>query len=86
MIGKILTEIEMLKNCQFSRLTGSGSTCFGLFLSKKDGVSALRRIKKKFPNFWFWNQDRPQGIFWVRIGGTDPENHEESEIGESPQI
>ena len=51
-IGKILTEIEMLKNCQFSRLTGSGSTCFGLFLSKKDGVSALRRIKKKFPNFW----------------------------------
>ncbi len=51
-IKKILKEMESAKNCQLSRITGSGSACFALFLNKKDGALALRQIKKKFPKFW----------------------------------
>ena len=51
-VKKILYELELIKNCQISRVTGSGSACFGLFLNKKDATSALRQIKRKFPKFW----------------------------------
>lgn len=51
-IKKILQELELIKNCQFSRVTGSGSACFALFLNKKDATLALRQIKRKFPKFW----------------------------------
>ena len=51
-IKKILNEIQKTNNCQFSRLTGSGSACFGLFLTQKSAVSAHIKIKKKFPNYW----------------------------------
>ena len=51
-IRKILNELKLIKNCQFSRITGSGSACFGLFLNKKHGTLGLGLIKKKFPKFW----------------------------------
>ena len=51
-IQKILLELRFVKNCQYSRLTGSGSTCFGLFLTKKSADLGLKKIKKKFPKFW----------------------------------
>ena len=51
-IGKILNELELIKNCQFSRLTGSGSACFGVFLTKKSAELGLKKIKKKFPKYW----------------------------------
>ena len=51
-VGKILEEMKLIKNCQLSRVTGSGSACFALFLNKKDAALALSQIKKKFPKFW----------------------------------
>lgn len=51
-VRKILEEMRLIKNSQLSRVTGSGSACFALFLTKKDGDLALRQIKKKFPNYW----------------------------------
>ena len=51
-VGKVLEEMRLIKNCQLSRVTGSGSACFALFLNKKDGAFALKQIKKKFPKFW----------------------------------
>ena len=51
-IKKILFELQLLKKCQFSRVTGSGSACFGLFLSKKSADLGLKKIRKKFPKFW----------------------------------
>ena len=35
---KILFELRVIKNCQFSRLTGSGSACFGVFLTKRTEI------------------------------------------------
>ena len=51
-ISDILKEVEFLKGCQLSRITGSGSACFGLFLNKRDATLAKNQIRKKFPNFW----------------------------------
>ena len=51
-IQKILLELRFIKNCQFSRVTGSGSACFGVFLTKKSADLGLKKIKKKFPKFW----------------------------------
>ena len=51
-IKKILNELKLIKNCQFSRITGSGSACFGLFLTQKSADLGLSKIKKKFPKFW----------------------------------
>ena len=51
-IRKILLNLRFTKNCQFSRITGSGSACFGLYLNKRDASLALKQIKKKFPDFW----------------------------------
>ena len=51
-VDNILEELESIKKCEFSRVTGSGSACFALFLNKNDGATALKRIKKRFPRFW----------------------------------
>ena len=51
-IKKILFELKSINNCQFSRITGSGSACFGLFLTKKSAESGFKKIKKKFPKYW----------------------------------
>ncbi|MDA9740620.1 hypothetical protein N9U58_00620 [Pelagibacteraceae bacterium] len=51
-IKKILFELKSLKKCQFSRLTGSGSACFGVFLTKKSADLGLKKIRKRFPKFW----------------------------------
>lgn len=51
-IKKVLKELSLLKKCEFSRITGSGSACFGLFLNKKDALLGLKLIKRRFPKFW----------------------------------
>ena len=51
-VKKVLLELQLLKKCQFSRVTGSGSACFGVFLSKKSANLGLKKIRKKFPKFW----------------------------------
>ncbi len=51
-VQKILSELEKINNCQISRITGSGSACFGLFLSQKSAQIGISKIKKKFPKYW----------------------------------
>ena len=51
-IKNILNFINMQHGCEISRITGSGSVCFGLFKSKKTASDALCRIKRKFPKYW----------------------------------
>ena len=48
----ILNLIKTQKNCLFSRMTGSGSVCFGVFLDRKSTKRGLIKIKKKLPNYW----------------------------------
>jgi len=51
-IRKILNLIKIQKNCLFSRMTGSGSVCFGVFLGRKSAKQGLITIQKKLPNCW----------------------------------
>lgn len=52
-IKKLLIEIRAKEGCIFSKLTGSGSVCYGVFTSEKTAKAALVRIKSKYPRFWF---------------------------------
>jgi 4-diphosphocytidyl-2-C-methyl-D-erythritol kinase len=51
-VRKILDILKIQKNCLFSRMTGSGSVCFGLFFNKNSAKQGLIEIKKKLPNCW----------------------------------
>ena len=51
-IKKIINLIKIQKGCYFSRITGSGSACFGIFSDTKSIISAQRLIKSKFPKYW----------------------------------
>lgn len=51
-IKNVLKHISAEKGCQFSRISGSGSVCYGLFSSDKNARFAQRNIKKKYPKFW----------------------------------
>ena len=50
---KLLTDISSERGCYFSRITGSGSVCYGLFDSVSSAKKALSQIKIKHPKFWF---------------------------------
>ena len=52
-IRKLLTDINKQEGCYFSRMTGSGSVCYGLFNSVKCSKAALKKIRKKYANCWF---------------------------------
>ena len=51
----ILRKINNEKGCLFSRVSGSGSTCYGLFTNKKSALVATKNLKKKFPKYWCVN-------------------------------
>jgi len=51
-IKKLIIEIGKKKGCYFSRMTGSGSVCYGVFKSRKTAKAALNAIKLKHPKCW----------------------------------
>ena len=51
-IKKLIIDIGKKKGCYFSRMTGSGSVCYGVFKSKKTAKAALNAIKLKHPKCW----------------------------------
>ncbi len=53
LIKKLLKDIKNEKGCHFSRMTGSGSVCYGLFKDQIVAKKALNNLKNKYPKFWF---------------------------------
>ena len=51
-IKKLIKEIQQIKGCYFSRITGSGAVCYGIFKSKKTVKNALYLIRLKYPKYW----------------------------------
>lgn len=51
-LKEILIELKGQKNCLMARMSGSGSTCFGLFDNAFDLESAYENLVQKFPNFY----------------------------------
>ena len=51
-IKKIIKYINYQKGCYFSRITGSGSACIGIFSNRKNALYAQKLIKLKYPKYW----------------------------------
>ena len=51
-VQKTLDFIKIQNGCYFSRITGSGSSCIGIFSNMKTAVFAQKLIKLKFPKYW----------------------------------
>ena len=51
-IGKIISCIKSQNGCYFSRITGSGSACIGIFSNMKNAIYAQKLIKLKYPKYW----------------------------------
>ena len=49
---ELLNNIRNEKGCCFSRVTGSGSVCYGLFNNQIKAKKALINLKIKYPKFW----------------------------------
>ena len=48
----ILNNISHQKGCCFSRMTGSGSVCYGLFNNQNYAKKAIIKLKNKYPKLW----------------------------------
>tara|TARA_B100000963_G_scaffold216489_1_gene188805 strand:+ start:11052 stop:11891 length:840 start_codon:yes stop_codon:yes gene_type:complete len=51
-IRKLLFNISRIQGCYFSRLTGSGSACYGLFRDLNSSKVAAKKLRKKYPKYW----------------------------------
>ena len=52
-LKRLLKDLKNEKGCQISRMTGSGSVCYGLFRDKIVAKNALNKLKRTYPKFWF---------------------------------
>jgi 4-diphosphocytidyl-2-C-methyl-D-erythritol kinase len=51
-IKKVIDYIKSQKGCYFSRITGSGSACIGIFSNIKNANYAKKSVKLKYPKYW----------------------------------
>jgi len=51
-VKKIIDLIKSQKGCYFSRITGSGSACIGIFSNMKNAIYTQKLIKLKYPKYW----------------------------------
>jgi len=51
-IKKTIECIKSQKGCYFSRITGSGSACIGIFSKMKQATDVKKLIKLKYPKYW----------------------------------
>ena len=51
-LKQVKSFMEVLPNIQFVRMTGSGSSLLGYFLSKNSAINGAKLFKKKYKNYW----------------------------------
>ncbi len=51
-VKKVLDALRRLDGCMLSRLSGSGPTCFGIFLSQDAAAEAAGEMRRSYPNWW----------------------------------
>ena len=51
-VKKLIDYIKSTEGCYFSRITGSGSACIGIFSNMKNAIFAQKLIKLKYPKYW----------------------------------
>jgi 4-diphosphocytidyl-2-C-methyl-D-erythritol kinase len=51
-IAKVLVALRELAGCRLARMSGSGASCFALFLSAAETSAAAKTLRAKFPDWW----------------------------------
>ncbi len=51
-VSRLIIFLSKQEGCFFSRMTGSGSSCYGVFNNIKTARLALTKLKRKFPKYW----------------------------------
>jgi 4-diphosphocytidyl-2-C-methyl-D-erythritol kinase len=51
-IAELLAALRALPDCRLARMSGSGSTCFGLFGSAASAATAVKTLSGKYPHWW----------------------------------
>lgn len=51
-IADVLDALRRLPNCRIARMSGSGTTCFGLFDRPDDAAAAARNLQTAHPDWW----------------------------------
>jgi len=51
-IKDLIYSLSIQKNCLFSRMSGSGSACYGVFRNLHSAKKAKKLLKKYYPNYW----------------------------------
>ena len=54
-LEEMLALIRTQYGCEFSRVSGSGGTCFGIFQDKKSLIEAARQIQTQHPDWYVKN-------------------------------
>lgn len=54
-IRRVLSALNDCPQCRFAQMSGSGGTCFGLFASERDAVSAHDFLQAEYADWWFLN-------------------------------
>ncbi|MFL5103448.1 MAG: 4-(cytidine 5'-diphospho)-2-C-methyl-D-erythritol kinase [Xanthobacteraceae bacterium] len=56
-IADVLVQLRALPECRFSRMSGSGATCFALFDTARAASAAARALKAAHPDWWVVGTD-----------------------------
>ena len=51
-IGKVLEGLRAVETCILARMSGSGSTCFGLFAGEEQATRAAAVLRSAAPDWW----------------------------------
>ncbi len=51
-LSNIIAEISSCKGCEISRMSGTGTTCFGIFSDVNNANLALNTLQIKFPDYF----------------------------------
>lgn len=51
-IGDVLSALSKDEGCEAAQMSGSGSTCFGVFTNAGHAASARERLSKSHPDWW----------------------------------
>ena len=51
-ISDLINSLNLTSGCLVARMSGSGSTCFGLYEKKHEAEKAKKHLFNKFPNAW----------------------------------
>ena len=51
-INDLINSLNLTRGCLVARMSGSGSTCFGLYEKKDEAEKARKHLLNNFPNAW----------------------------------